>query len=199
MSAVPTGLVVGGMRGFPTTEVVGYSLSSLAGLNVETVLIPLTFAPGGTQCGNGANPVDFCPWRDSMWRRRSSRCLSSLTGLNVAAPDPRASPASIRLRRMRCRPRNADDFGDAGCIPGVQDNKVARAEPSTMSTASTASTRIQENRRGACATRQRVPVRRIAPKKRRRSRLRRQHDLVQQNAGLTPGSAIPPRPDIRGP
>ena len=119
-------------------------LSSLTGLNVETALIPSSFVPGGTQCGNGANPVDFCPWRDSMWRRRSSRCLSSLTGLNVAAPDPRASPASIRLRRMRCRPRNADDFGDAGCIPGVQDNKVARAEPSTMSTMSTASTRRQK-------------------------------------------------------
>ena len=128
LSAVPAGLMAGGIRGFP--EVVGYLLSSvrdlaplrlreprvetrgcflssLSGLNLYAALIPFSFLPNETQSGRAA--------------------------------DLRANRPATHIRHLRCRSENADDVGKTGCVPGVEDSNVAwgTSTPSTVSTVST--------------------------------------------------------------
>ena len=70
--------------------------------------------------------------------------------------NPRANPPATHIRHLRCRPKDAGDVGDTGCIRGAEYSHVARALPSTASTASTMSPGRQECRRDACAARHRT-------------------------------------------
>jgi len=70
--------------------------------------------------------------------------------------NPRANPPATHIRHLRCRPKDAGDVGDTGCIRGAEYSHVARVLPSTASTASTMSPGRQECRRDACAARHRT-------------------------------------------
>jgi len=118
LSAVPAGLMAGGIRGFP--EVVGYLLSSvrdlaplrlreprvetrgcflssLSGLNLYAALIPFSFLPNETQSGRAA--------------------------------DLRANLPATHIRHLRCRSENGDDVGKTGCVPGVETATSRGARP----------------------------------------------------------------------
>jgi len=141
--------------GLPTTEVVGYYLPSLPGLNSHL----------------GLTRVFFRPCRDSIGARGSSRFLSSLPGLDRSAL--LISELTVLLltfdtcgvvREMRTisarqatSPALTTATSRGGRPPRPPRPPVHPSTVSTPSTASTASSRKQECRRDACAAK-RKPV-----------------------------------------
>ncbi|HOH33044.1 MAG TPA: hypothetical protein PLY17_04390, partial [Candidatus Hydrogenedentes bacterium] len=101
----------------PTTEVVGYSLSSLTGLNLYVARIPFSFVPTGLHLGAAFIPFSFVPagldlgallmsglsfWPltfDTMHVVREMRALSS-----TQAASSTLTPAKSREQRLPPRP-----------------------------------------------------------------------------------------------